>query len=77
MVAGLVGAGFTGSYIFSQTIFSMRANVKSRWHGFIIAGGYRTTTDSVTMPTRHPAVDASRRSNTYYLYLYLLTVSGV
>lgn len=38
MVCGLCGAGFTGSYIFSQTIFSMRANVTSKWHGAIIAG---------------------------------------
>lgn len=38
MVSGLLGAGFTGSYIFSQTIFSMRAHVKSKLHGFIIAG---------------------------------------
>jgi MFS superfamily sulfate permease-like transporter len=28
----------TGSYIFSQTIFSMRAGVSTRVHGFIIAG---------------------------------------
>lgn len=38
MVCGLLGAGFTGSYIFSQTIFSMRADVKSKWHGAIVAG---------------------------------------
>lgn len=38
MVAGLTGAGMTGSYIFSQTIFSMRAGVKTRIHGIIIAG---------------------------------------
>ncbi|KAK9810835.1 hypothetical protein WJX73_000129 [Symbiochloris irregularis] len=38
LVCGLTGAGFTGSYIFSQTIFSMRANVTSRVHGLIIAG---------------------------------------
>lgn len=38
MVSGLLGAGFTGSYIFSQTIFSMRASVQSKLHGFIIAG---------------------------------------
>lgn len=38
MVTALSGAGMTGSYIFSQTIFSMRAGVKSRIHGFIIAG---------------------------------------
>ena len=39
MVSGLLGAGFTGSYIFSQTIFSMRAHVQSKLHGLIIAGG--------------------------------------
>lgn len=38
MVTALSGAGMTGSYIFSQTIFSMRAGVKTRIHGIIIAG---------------------------------------
>ncbi len=38
MVTALTGAGMTGSYIFSQTIFSMRAGVKTRIHGIIIAG---------------------------------------
>ena len=38
LVTGLTGAGFTGSYIFSQTIFSMRAGVATRIHGLIIAG---------------------------------------
>ncbi|BDA44720.1 Uncharacterized protein C24H6.11c [Coccomyxa sp. Obi] len=37
MVTALSGAGMTGSYIFSQTIFSMRAGVKTRIHGIIIA----------------------------------------
>ena len=37
LVTGLTGAGFTGSYIFSQTIFSMRAGVATRIHGLIIA----------------------------------------
>lgn len=37
VVAGVVGAGMTGSYIFSQTIFSMRAGVNNRLHGAIIA----------------------------------------
>jgi SulP family sulfate permease len=32
------GSGFTGSYIFSQTIFSMRAGVSGWYHGAIIAG---------------------------------------
>lgn len=35
LVSGLTG-GFTGSYIFSQTIFTMRAEVDSRWVGIII-----------------------------------------
>lgn len=37
IVVGLSGSGYTGSYIFSQTIFSMRAGVKSAWHGAVIA----------------------------------------
>ena len=37
MVAGLAGAGFTGSYIFSQTIFSMRAGISSRLNGGVVA----------------------------------------
>ena len=41
MVTALTGAGMTGSYIFSQTIFSMRAGVKTRIHGIIIAGDAR------------------------------------
>lgn len=36
-MCGFTGAGFTGSYIFSQTIFSMRAGVNTRVHGAIIA----------------------------------------
>ena len=36
-MCGFTGAGFTGSYIFSQTIFSMRARVNTRIHGIIIA----------------------------------------
>jgi SulP family sulfate permease len=28
--------GFTGSYIFSQTIFTFRTGVHSRWIGFLI-----------------------------------------
>ena len=38
MAAGLAGIGFTGSYIFSQTIFTMRAGVFSRANGWVIAG---------------------------------------
>ena len=38
LISGALGAGFTGSYIFSQTIFSMRANVKTKLHGFIVVG---------------------------------------
>ena len=37
MATAVAGAGFTGSYIFSQTIFTMRAGVTSRINGFIIA----------------------------------------
>lgn len=38
MVTALSGAGMTGSYIFSQTIFSMRARIATRVHGSVIAG---------------------------------------
>lgn len=38
MATGLTGIGFTGSYIFSQTIFTMRAGVFSRINGWVIAG---------------------------------------
>ena len=37
IITSLTGAGLTGSYIFSQTIFSMRAGVHTRIHGWIIA----------------------------------------
>lgn len=37
LVTGLLGAGYTGSYIFSQTLFAMRAGVATRLHGWIIA----------------------------------------
>ena len=36
MATGLCGVGYTGSYIFSQTIFSMRAGVQSRVNGWIV-----------------------------------------
>ena len=38
MVTALFGAGMTGSYIFSQTVFSMKAGIRTRVHGAIIAG---------------------------------------
>ncbi|KAK9845864.1 hypothetical protein WJX81_004564 [Elliptochloris bilobata] len=38
IVTSLTGAGLTGSYIFSQTLFSMRAGVHTKLHGWIIAG---------------------------------------
>lgn len=38
LVSGLFG-GYTGSYIFSQTIFSMRRGVSSTICGFIVAAG--------------------------------------
>ena len=37
VATSLAGAGFTGSYIFSQTIFTMRAGVHSRINGAVIA----------------------------------------
>lgn len=37
IIVGLSGAGYTGSYIFSQTIFSMRAGVAGWAHGAVIA----------------------------------------
>ncbi len=37
LAAGLAGAPMTGSYIFSQTIFSMRSGVTSRTNGLIVA----------------------------------------
>ncbi|GFH14134.1 putative sulfate transporter, partial [Haematococcus lacustris] len=36
-LVGLLGAGFTGSYIFSQTIFTMRAGVRNRLAGIVLA----------------------------------------
>lgn len=35
LVSGLTG-GFTGSYIFSQTIFTLRGKLDSRWNGVLI-----------------------------------------
>ena len=40
MVTACVGAGLTGSYIFSQTVFSLRGGVTSRLQGFVIAGAH-------------------------------------
>mmetsp|Transcript_30828 Transcript_30828/g.46766 ORF Transcript_30828/g.46766 Transcript_30828/m.46766 type:complete len:586 (+) Transcript_30828:180-1937(+) len=36
VLSGLTG-GYTGSYIFSQTIFSLRAGITSRWSGLCLA----------------------------------------
>jgi SulP family sulfate permease len=36
MISGCTG-GYTGSYIFSQSIFSLRAGIRSRWSGFVLA----------------------------------------
>ena len=36
LFSGLIG-GYTGSYIFSQTLFSLRRGVKSRVAGFVLA----------------------------------------
>ncbi|GLC59516.1 hypothetical protein PLESTB_001495700 [Pleodorina starrii] len=37
MVTGAVGAGYTGSYIFSQTVFTMRQGVFNRVNGLAVA----------------------------------------
>ena len=36
VVSGLAG-GYTGSYIFSQTIFNLRRKVSTRWCGYTVA----------------------------------------
>ncbi|CAB9506105.1 solute carrier family 26 [Seminavis robusta] len=36
-ISGMTG-GYTGSYIFSQSIFSLRAGIRSRVAGFVLAG---------------------------------------
>ena len=36
-VASGLTIGFTGSYIFSQTIFTYRTGTNSRWVGFLVA----------------------------------------
>jgi MFS superfamily sulfate permease-like transporter/CRP-like cAMP-binding protein len=38
IATGVTGIGYTGSYIFSQTVFTMRAGVNSRINGWVIAG---------------------------------------
>ena len=45
MASALVGAGLTGSYIFSQTIFSLRAGVQTRASGWILSGAGACATD--------------------------------
>jgi SulP family sulfate permease len=35
-MSGLLGAGFTGSYIFSQSIFTLRARVHNRLNGWTV-----------------------------------------
>ncbi|KAG1670994.1 hypothetical protein FOA52_014384 [Chlamydomonas sp. UWO 241] len=37
MVTALLGAGYTGSYIFSQTVFTLRAGVFNRLNGVVVA----------------------------------------
>ncbi|EFJ45005.1 hypothetical protein VOLCADRAFT_94701 [Volvox carteri f. nagariensis] len=37
MVTGVLGAGYTGSYIFSQTVFTMRQGVFNRVNGLAVA----------------------------------------
>ena len=46
LVSGLTG-GYTGSYIFSQSIFSLRAGIRSRLSGFVIA---IVTAATIVMP---------------------------
>jgi Sulfate permease family len=36
LLTGLTGTGFTGSYIFSQTVFTMRTGCTSRLNGAVI-----------------------------------------
>eukprot|EP00955_Chlamydomonas_euryale_P019389 206628-Chlamydomonas_euryale.AAC.1 len=36
MVSALLGAGYTGSYIFSQTVFTLRAGVFNRLNGVVV-----------------------------------------
>jgi sulfate permease, SulP family len=36
MLTGLLGAGFTGSYIFSQTVFTQRSGCENRLIGYVI-----------------------------------------
>jgi sulfate permease, SulP family len=38
MAAAVAGAGFTGSFIFSQTIFTMKSGITSKLNGYVIAG---------------------------------------
>lgn len=37
LATAVVGAPMTGSYIFSQTVFSLRSSVTSRLNGLVIA----------------------------------------
>lgn len=37
MITAVLGAGYTGSYIFSQTIFTMKSGIKSNLSGLVIA----------------------------------------
>ena len=41
-VSGLTG-GYTGSYIFSQTVFSLRAGIRSKLMGYVVAIGEAVT----------------------------------
>lgn len=42
LVSGLTG-GYTGSYIFSQTVFSLRAGIRSELMGYVVALGEAVT----------------------------------
>ena len=64
-ITALTGAGLTGSYIFSQTIFSMRAGVHTRLHGAIIAGKFAPPWDQHLPDFAPPRANASNSCNGY------------
>ena len=53
MSTSIVGAGLTGSYIFSQTVFSLRGGVTTRLQGFVIAGIHQLTLWAVPQTSKH------------------------
>lgn len=40
LVTGMAGVGYTGSYIFSQTLFNLKMGVDSPVMGIIVVGGF-------------------------------------